>query len=1142
MRVKRTLFWSVFGLFSLLILTATWLWTADLGVFKPQLERWVSEKTSRVFAIDGTFSVDLSPHTVVIANDLRFQNAEWADDPQMIEIGRAEIRLDLWSLFKGPILFELIDVDDVVIRLVQPNDRDANWDLPIEGATASGEEEAGAGIEVLFELVDIDRVHVVYDSFDRDNALDLHIEYLNQRHREDGFLDLELKATLGGREIHLDGEAGTLQALMAGKDIHYSFEGQLDTFEIVGSGWIDDIASLKRPSVQFSAKGPDVDDLTRMLGVGERGEGDINISGALTPELDGPLVLNVKGNVGGSNIEATGAISDLQNLEQVDIDLLASGPDLSRLLRILGIHGVREAPFMIDVDAERRGTMLVVEQGRMVFAGAEFDVAARMPNFPSADHASIAVQVDGPDLERFRYVTRLPGKATGAFSVGFGLAEDSSGKEAFTLDLTTSFGQINASGQLGDAPDYIGSTFELQARGDSLSLLGNAYGIENLPNQFFIVEGSGELAADGIRISKPLTAKVEDISVSLQGLIALGRGIIGSELSFGLAGPNLAALTGTFGVSDGVPDEPYDLGGELLVGGNGYQIKDASGTLGSSKLKIDARLVPGSGLSGSRVGFAASGPAFEEIIDEVGELEVRPGPYELSGTIVLQPDLVEFDDVKLNRDLGKVSVNMELGLPMSRRWANFDLRADGSNMRSVIRGIEGYEAEEASFSVDVRGELREANVSFDKFEIGIGDTQMQARGDLNLGDDGSSTQFSFSGYIPSLTQLGYFDGRRLRDQAIQWDANITGADGILVIDDLNVKLGESDVRGSVRYSKGDVPNLAVNIHSESIVFGPLLEQKEVEYPSEPVFADGRLIPDLSIPFDELRKLNASINFDIREFKRDSLHLQNVDFSAELQDGILEIRDAGFDVNSGWIRTHWNVESAEGIGKVSLELMARNFGPGVFVKSPDDVMTSDFDIKLDSSGVDVRSLAANANGMILVDARGGRFANSQALQAVYGNMLTEILNVINPFYEAEPYTDIECVVLALSIDDGNILSAPRTYFGTDKIRLFLQSAIDLKTEALDVNIEMRPQQGLTISSGEIFNSFVKVTGTLAAPRLAVDEAGVLVSGGTAVATGGLSILAKMAWDRLARSKDPCNDIAKDGREALAKRFPSLGEER
>jgi hypothetical protein len=794
---------------------------------------------------------------------------------------------------------------------------------------------------------------------------------------------------------------------------------------------------------------------------------------------------------------------------------------------------------MIDVDAERRGTMLVVEQGRMVFAGAEFDVSARIPNFPSADHASIAVQIDGPDLERFRYVTRLPGMATGAFSVGLELAVDSSGKEAFTLDLTTSFGQVTASGQLGDAPDYIGSTFNLQAKGDSLSLLGNAYGIENLPNQFFVVEGSAELAGDGIRFNGPLTGKVEDVSVSLEGLVALRGGIIGSELSFGLVGPNLAALTSIFGVSDGIPDEPYNVSGDLLVGENGYRIKSASATLGSSKLEIDGLLVPESGLSGSRVDFAASGPAFEEIIDEIGELEVRPGEYKLSGKIVLQPDLIEFDDIRLNREAGDVSMSMELGLPISRRWADFDIRADGSDIRSVLLGIEGYEAEEAPFFIEARGELREANLSFDKFEVGIGDARMQARGDINFGEDGSSTRFSYKGNIPSLAQLGSYDERRLRDQSITWNANFTGDNRVLAIDDLNVKLGESDVNGSIRFTKGDVPKLDIDIQSDSIVFGPLLEEQEFEYEPEPVFADGRLIPDIAVPFDAMKLLNATVNVDIREFVRDSLHMRNVDLTVALQDGVFDVQNASFDGHSGWIKARGIVEPADGSGKVSLELVARDFGPRIIAGNPDDAVTGNFDMKLDSTGVDARTLAGNVTGMILADLRGGRLANTQALQAVYGDMLTEILNVINPFYKAEPYTDIECVVLAAKIDDGRVTSAPNSFFGTDKIRLTLESSIDLKTEAIDMNINMRPRQGLKISSGELFNSFVKITGTLAAPRLAVDETGVLLSGGTAVATGGLSILAGMAWDRLSRSSDPCNYAAEKGKEALADRFPSIG---
>jgi hypothetical protein len=48
----------------------------------------------------------------------------------------------------------------------------------------------------------------------------------------------------------------------------------------------------------------------------------------------------------------------------------------------------------------------------------------------------------------------------------------------------------------------------------------------------------------------------------------------------------------------------------------------------------------------------------------------------------------------------------------------------------------------------------------------------------------------------------------------------------------------------------------------------------------------------------------------------------------------------------------------------------------------------------------------------------------------------------------------------------------------------------------------------------------VTGTLASPRIGVDPKGVLFSGGAAVATLGVSIIAKGVWDRMFRAEDPC----------------------
>jgi hypothetical protein len=86
-------------------------------------------------------------------------------------------------------------------------------------------------------------------------------------------------------------------------------------------------------------------------------------------------------------------------------------------------------------------------------------------------------------------------------------------------------------------------------------------------------------------------------------------------------------------------------------------------------------------------------------------------------------------------------------------------------------------------------------------------------------------------------------------------------------------------------------------------------------------------------------------------------------------------------------------------------------------------------------------------------------------------------------------------------------------------MVVKSSINLQSEKLSLQFETTPRKGFTISAGEILNPYVKVVGTLAKPTLAVDEQGVLISGGAAVATGGLSILAKAAWQRLARDKKP-----------------------
>ena len=107
-----------------------------------------------------------------------------------------------------------------------------------------------------------------------------------------------------------------------------------------------------------------------------------------------------------------------------------------------------------------------------------------------------------------------------------------------------------------------------------------------------------------------------------------------------------------------------------------------------------------------------------------------------------------------------------------------------------------------------------------------------------------------------------------------------------------------------------------------------------------------------------------------------------------------------------------------------------------------------------------------------------------------------------------------------------------------MRMLLDSEIDLTSESIDITLRTTPKNGISFSAGEIINPYVKLVGTLAAPRLAVDETGVLLSGGAAVATGGLSILARAAWTRLSRAKDPCAETEQESIGYMSDRFPEL----
>jgi hypothetical protein len=176
-------------------------------------------------------------------------------------------------------------------------------------------------------------------------------------------------------------------------------------------------------------------------------------------------------------------------------------------------------------------------------------------------------------------------------------------------------------------------------------------------------------------------------------------------------------------------------------------------------------------------------------------------------------------------------------------------------------------------------------------------------------------------------------------------------------------------------------------------------------------------------------------------------------------------------------------------------------------------------KLAANGETYREMAGSFDGYIRLVSGAGRF-RAGSLSIFTQDFLSELIGTVNPFSKTDPYTNVECAVIVLHLDDGVISGKPALVQQTDKLRIFANTTIDLKTEELDADFKTVPRKGLGISLTGLVNPYIKLTGTLAKPSVILDPEAVLVEGGIAVATAGLSILAKSFKDRFLSDKDPC----------------------
>jgi hypothetical protein len=428
--------------------------------------------------------------------------------------------------------------------------------------------------------------------------------------------------------------------------------------------------------------------------------------------------------------------------------------------------------------------------------------------------------------------------------------------------------------------------------------------------------------------------------------------------------------------------------------------------------------------------------------------------------------------------------------------------------------------------------------TLNELDLGLAGGTVVGGGTIGTPPNFGGTDLTLDLNIASLRTLSMLVGRALPDDPAQLEFHVVGSRGVIEIERFDGQFGDSDISGHFALRNGDVPDIEIELTSQRLNLEPYLPEEtdsadeKAPAPAEP---KDRLIPDTPIPMDELKKVTASANIDIKEIDLGPKVYSDVILVGSLADGALSVERLALQNNvGGSVRGNFALRPAGDAAALSLDIAGSNLILGMSAETAEELAglpRYELDTILVGSGATVRELAASLSGYLRLVGGEGRI-RATAMRFFTGDFLSEVVTTVNPFAETDPYTDLQCAVILVQFDNGIATGKPILVTQTERLRILANADMDLSTEKFNATIRTVPQKGLGLSVSGLVNPYVMLSGTFANPGLSLDPEGVLIEGGAAVATGGISILAKRFKQRFLDDKDACGKALKEAEPTFA----------
>ncbi len=1142
-----------------LLSAAGWLLLDDDRV-RVVLEKGVTTLSDRPFHVDGDFAISFGRITTVSGSDIRWLNPAWSKQPDMLSARKLSLSVDLWSLVRGPIVISKAQADDATLFFEWSKEGQFNWAM---GNSDPRQADAHAGpLRLVLGQTELRNVQIRARHPAMTDELVVDVVQASQQQDAADMLLISADAVVDERSMTARGRVGPFQALIAGGAIDYDFDLEAPTGSLKASGHFDRLIDPRAPRMNVDLFAADAADVLRGLELPELTTGNIELHAAVAPvgeHLEGM----VKGNFGAFKLDGKVTTKRLSSLDDFSLQLLSDGPGVAAFGRLLGVDGLPDEPYSLQVDASRSGQELQVRQFSYLSDGLRIKAAGAAHRLPGLAHLDLDIDAKVADLQSFGTLFSLPSLPKLPLSIKASVQRKGAGGSD-ELQGDFALGNIagEVSGKLSEKKDLAGSTFSYRARSPDLRELARARGIR-VPDQGAFpgtMDGELVLLSERLRMAR-LAANIADNHLTASGEVYFRPTEALVELQPQLRGTDLYQLVRLFlEEEDAVyfPAGAYQLGGRLRLQGSRLQFISEDAQAGNSVFGFDGWLDFANKTPRVEASVSAKGGSLAALLKPEILEGVPATAFSLSTRLTMSDQGMALNDLQFSLADSTLTGELSTGWPREPERLAFDLIAAGSDLRASLPAIPGYVAAPVAFRVEAKGTADPASVEIERLDGKFADASITLAGKLVLKPALSAEAVRLSAQGPNLSALGRLTAWPLVDLPFAVSGTMTGRKDSLLMDDFQATLGKSDLKGSISINTTARPRIDLDVRSDYLGFQQLLGLEEApaikagsaSKASEATKAgeagaakmaksddnSGKLFSDKALPLEVLRRFDGKLLASLTTVEGRQQQLHDVHAAATLQDGLLVVEQLQGQGRRGKVAANFTLDVRGAQPLVAGQLKARDaifFVPGTpkeeEAKLPQHTLESHFS----ASGNSISALAASVDGYLWLRSSPGQF-RSLHMDVLFGDFAFQLFSTLNPFAKKNTYTTLSCAGVYLEANKGRVETAPAVVVQTDRLSVVSRGSIDLRSEKIDFGFKVVPLQGIGFSAGDLIKPFIKLGGTLTAPALDLTVAKGALDGGVAVATLGASLLAENLWDRWIRSPGGCAKIEEEARKLRVSR--------